>query len=224
MKLPDPTAIYPNDYGTSCYIKNVVHAPNIFIGDYTYYDDPIDPAGFEKNNILFNYPEFGDRLIIGKFCSIACGTQFVMGPANHRICSASTYPFAVFCEEWAEVVPPHMEQLPRKGDIVIGNDVWLGYKCTILPGVTIGDGAIIAAHSVVSRDVSPYCIAAGNPARCVKKRFDDELIALLQQYKWWDLSRTKLLDILPLLCDPDIEKLRKKIRCELYKTDESNLV
>ena len=132
MKLPDPTAIYPNDYGTSCYIKNVVHAPNIFIGDYTYYDDPIDPAGFEKNNILFNYPEFGDRLII--------------------------------------------------------------------------------------------CIAAGNPARCVKKRFDDELIALLQQYKWWDLSRTKLLDILPLLCDPDIEKLRKKIHCELYKTDESNLV
>ena len=117
-----------------------------------------------------------------------------------------------------------MEQLPRKGDIVIGNDVWLGYKCTILPGVTIGDGAIIAAHSVVSRDVSPYCIAAGNPARCVKKRFDDELIALLQQYKWWDLSSTKLLDILPLLCDPDIEKLRKKIRCELHKTDESNLV
>ena len=115
MGLPDPDAVFPNEYGTSCYIKNVVTAPNIQIGDYTYYDDPVDPAGFEQNNVLFNYPEFGDRLIIGKFCSIAAGTQFIMGPANHRTSSVSTYPFQVFGGAWADQAPPHLGQLPRKG-------------------------------------------------------------------------------------------------------------
>lgn len=123
MGLPDPDAVFPNEYGTSCYIKNVVTAPNIQIGDYTYYDDPVDPAGFEQNNVLFNYPEFGDRLIIGKFCSIAAGTQFIMGPANHRTSSVSTYPFQVFGGAWADQAPPHLGQLPRKGDIMVGNDV-----------------------------------------------------------------------------------------------------
>ena len=135
MGLPDPDAVFPNEYGTSCYIKNVVTAPNIQIGDYTYYDDPVDPAGFERNNVLFNYPEFGDRLIIGKFCSIAAGTQFIMGPANHRTSSVSTYPFQVFGGAWAAQAPPHLDQLPRKGDTVVGNDVWIGRESVILPGV-----------------------------------------------------------------------------------------
>ena len=143
MGLPDPDAVFPNEYGTSCYIKNVVTAPNIQIGDYTYYDDPVDPAGFEQNNVLFNYPEFGDRLIIGKFCSIAAGTQFIMGPANHRTSSVSTYPFQVFGGAWADQAPPHLGQLPRKGDIMVGNDVWIGRESVILPGVHIGDGAIM---------------------------------------------------------------------------------
>ena len=121
---------------------------------------------------MFNWPEFGDQLIIGKFCAIASGTQFIMGSANHRISSASTYPFAVFGGAWAEAVPPHLEQLPRKGDIVVGNDMWIGRQCTILPGVHIGDGAIVAACSVVSRDVEPYTIVGGNPAQLRKRRFE----------------------------------------------------
>ena len=162
--IPTPNQIFPNEYKTSCFIKNVVTAPNIFIGDYTYYDDPVNPAEFEKNNVLFNYPEFDDKLIIGNFCSIACGTQFIMGSANHRMSSVTTYPFNVFGGEWAEKTPPHLLQLPFKGGTIIGNDVWLGRNSVIMPGVKIGDGAIIGTHSVVTKDVEPYCIVGGNPA------------------------------------------------------------
>lgn len=141
LNTPDPNVIFPNEYGTSCFVKNVVHAPNIEIGDYTYYDDDTDPTGFERNNVLFNYPEFGDRLIIGKFCALAQGTTFIMGSANHRTGSASTYPFNVFGGAWTEATPDHMSQLPRKGDTVVGNDVWLGRECVVMPGVKIGDGS-----------------------------------------------------------------------------------
>ena len=211
MKIPNPNEIFPNEYHTSCFIKNVITAPNISVGDYTYYDDPADPAGFEKNNVLFNWPEFGDRLIIGKFCSIACGTQFIMGPANHRISSVTTYPCAVFGGEWAERVPSHLSQLPFKGDIVVGNDVWIGRNSVILPGVTIGDGAIVAAHSVVARDVEPYTVVGGNPARFLKKRFREELIQLLLRLRWWDFPPEKLVEVLPLLCDTDLERAEKKL-------------
>ena len=204
-RLPDPNAVFPNEFGTTCFIKNVVTAPNIFIGDYTYYDDPVDPTGFEANNVLFNWPEFGDKLIIGKFCALASGTQFIMGPANHRTCSISTYPFAVFGGAWAERVPPHLDQLPRKGDIVVGNDVWIGRNSVILPGVHIGDGAIIAAQSVVTRDVPPYTVWGGNPARFLKERFSPELKELLLRLKWWDLPSDTLAEILPLLCSQDLE-------------------
>lgn len=146
MNIPDPNAVFPNEYKTSCFIKNVVTAPNISVGDYTYYDDAVDPTGFERNNVLFNYPEFGDHLVIGKFCQIASGTKFIMGPANHRISSATTYPFDVFGGAWTENTPPHMAQLPRKGDTIIGSDVWIGRESIIMPGVKIGDGAIIAAY------------------------------------------------------------------------------
>ena len=211
-RLPDPNTVFPNEYHTSCFIKNVVKAPNISIGDYTYYDDAEDPAGFEKNNVLFNYPEFGDRLIIGKFCAIASGVRFIMGPANHRISSVTTYPFHVFGGAWAERTPPHMDQLPRKGDTVIGNDVWIGRESVILPGVKIGDGAIVAACSVVSRDIPPYAVFGGNPARLVKMRFDQELIGLLLRFRWWDLDGEELAALLPLLCDPDLEKVSRALR------------
>ena len=212
LKIPDPNVIFPNEYGTSCFIKNVVPAPNTEIGDYTYYDDDTDPTGFERNNVLFNYPEFGDRLIIGKFCALAQGTTFIMGPANHRIGSATTYPFNVFGGAWTEATPDHMSQLPRKGDTVLGNDVWLGRECVVMPGVKIGDGAVVAAYSVVTRDVAPYTVAGGNPARFIKNRFDDELTGLLMRLKWWDLPPEELVAWLPVLCDENLEHLRSALK------------
>lgn len=214
--IPNPNIVFPNEYKTSCYIKNVITAPNIFIGDYTYYDDPVDPTGFEKNNILFNCPDFGDKLIIGKFCSIACGTQFVMGTANHRINSITTYPFNVFGGAWEENTPPHLSQLPYKGDTIIGNDVWIGRECVIMPGVKVGDGSIIATRSVVTKDIEPYSIVGGNPAHFIKKRFDDEFIELLLKIKWWDFEPQKLLDFLPLLCDPNLDNVRIKLKSIIY--------
>ncbi len=215
--IPNPDEIFPNEYKTSCFIKNVIKAPNIIVGDYTYYDDNNAPTDFEKNNILFNYPEFGDRLIIGKFCAIASGTTFIMGPANHRISSVTTYPFNVFGGAWEENTPDHLSQLPFKGDIVIGNDVWIGRESVIMPGVKIGDGAIIGAYSVVAKDIPPYTVAGGNPAKVIKKRFDDELTDVLLKLKWWDFEAEKLVDFLPLLCDPDLEKVKEILKEELSK-------
>ena len=215
LNIPDPNVIFPNEYGTSCFVKNVVRAPNIEIGDYTYYDDDTDPTGFERNNVLFNYPEFGDRLIIGKFCALAQGTTFIMGPANHRTGSASTYPFNVFGGAWTEATPDHMSQLPRKGDTVVGNDVWLGRECVVMPGVKIGDGAIVAAYSVVTRDVAPYTVAGGNPARFIKNRFDEELTGLLLRLKWWDLPPEELVAWLPILCGENLENLRSALKSRL---------
>ena len=209
--IPDPNEVFPNAYGTSCFIKNVVTAPNIIIGDYTYYDDPVDPTGFEKNNVLFHCPEYGDKLIIGKFCSIACGTQFIMNTANHRISSVTAYPFSVFGGAWEKNTPPHLSQLPRKGDTVVGNDVWFGRECVVMPGVHIGDGAIVAARSVVTKDVEPYSVVGGNPARLIKKRFSQELIDLMLQWKWWDLEPEQLVEALPLLCSPDLERVRERV-------------
>ncbi len=210
--LPDPNQIFPNEYKTSCFVKNVVKASNVQIGDYTYYDDSVAPTDFEKNNILFNYPEFGEKLIIGKFCQIASGTKFIMGPANHRLCSVTTYPFNVFGGAFTENTPDHVSQLPHKGDTVVGNDVWFGRESVIMPGVKIGDGAIIAAYSVVAKDVEPYTLVGGNPARCIKKRFNDELTELLLKLKWWDFQGEKLANILPLLCDPDLQKVTDEIK------------
>lgn len=215
--IPNPDEIFPNEFKTSCFIKNVVKAPNILIGDYTYYDDDTAPTDFEQNNILFNYPEFGDRLIIGKFCQIASGAKFIMGPANHRISSVTTYPFNVFGGAWRENTPPHMSQLPFKGDIVIGNDVWIGRESIIMPGVKIGDGSIIGAYSVVTKDVPPYSVAGGNPAQLIKKRFNDELIEILLELKWWDFDAAKLVKFLPLLCEPDLTTVQQRLKQELHK-------
>ena len=211
-RVPNPAAIFPNEYKTSCFLKNVITASNIFVGDYTYYDDPVDPTGFERNNVLFNWPEFGDKLYIGKFCAIASGVQFIMGSANHRISSISTYPFNVFGGVWEENTPPHLSQLPFKGDTVIGNDVWLGRESVVMPGVTVGDGAMIAAYSVVAKDVEPYTVAGGNPARFIKKRFDEELTDLLLRLRWWDFEPERLAAFLPVLCDSNLERVRQELK------------
>ena len=211
-RIPDPNVIFPNEYKTSCYIKNVVTAPNIFIGNYTYYDDTHAPEDFETNNVLFNYPEFGDKLVIGKFCAIASGTKFIMGLANHRISSFTTYPFHVFGGLWQENTPPHLSQLPHKGDIRIGNDVWLGRECTVMPGAEIGDGSIAAACSVITGKFPPYSLIGGNPARLIRRRFNEERIHFLLRLKWWDLPPEELSEILPLLCDPDLEKAEEELR------------
>lgn len=211
-KLPDPNAVFPCEYKTTCFLKNILTAPNIWVGDYSYYDDPEDPTAFERNNVLFNWPEFGDKLVIGKFCAIASGTKFIMGPANHRNSSISTYPFAIFGGAWAEKIPPHLSQLPRKGDIVIGNDVWIGRESIIMPGVNVGDGAIVAAYSVVAKDVAPYTVVGGNPAGYIKNRFDKELTQLLLQLKWWDFEAERLADFLPVLCESDLSSVKKIIQ------------
>ena len=138
-----------------------------------------------------------------------------MGAANHRLNSATTYPFNVFGGDWTKNTPPHMSQLPRKGDTIIGNDVWIGRESVIMPGVKIGDGAIIAAYSVVAKDVPAYTVYGGNPAKFIKNRFDEELKDLLLRFRWWDLSPENLVDILPLLCDPDLEKLRNFLKTKL---------
>ncbi len=213
--IPNANNIYASEYKTSCFIKNVVTAPNVIIGAYTYYDDGSAPLEFEKNNILFNYPELGDRLMIGKFCAIASGTKFIMNAANHRLHSVTTYPFHVLGGLWREKTPNHLSELPFKGDIVVGNDVWIGRESIIMPGVKIGDGAIIAAYSVVTRGVSPYSVVGGNPARFIKKRFDDELTALLMQFKWWDLPVEELTDLLPLLCSPALSAVKETLKKRL---------
>lgn len=212
-KIPDANVVFPNEYGTTCFLKNIIKSPNIIVGDYTYYDNyNSSPLDFEKENVLFNYLEFGDRLIIGKFCAIASGVKFIMGSANHRINSVTTYPFNVFGGAWQEVTKPHLSELPHKGDTVIGNDVWIGRESIIMPGVKIGDGAIIAAYSVVTKDVEPYSLVGGNPAKFIKYRFDRELIDLLLKFKWWDLESNKLVEVIPLLCNSDLESVKKKIR------------
>lgn len=170
--------------------------------------------------MLFNWPEFGDRLIIGKFCAIASGVRFIMGSANHRMGSVSTYPFHVFGGAWADNTPPHLSELPFKGDTVEGNDVWIRRESVITPGVRIGDGAIAAACSVVTKDVEPYTLAGGNPARFIRKRFDQELTGLLLELRWWDFPPEKLAEVLPVLCDEDLSRVRDRLRRML--ADKSN--
>lgn len=205
---PDPNSVYPNEKIKSvCYIKNVITRPNIIVGDYTYYDD-VDGAEKFEEHVTHHYEFLGDKLIIGKFCAIAKGIEFVMNGANHRMCSVTTYPFNSMGNGW-EKVTPRLEELPLKGDTVVGNDVWIGQNVTVIPGVHIGDGAIIAANSVVTKDVPPYHIAGGNPIRIIRKRFDDDLIRYLLEIKWWNWPAPKIFDHLETLCSGDPTKIRE---------------
>lgn len=193
MSRPE-NKIYPrsNDRET-VYLKNVVSNPNIIVGDYTIYNDfANDPTLFEKNNVLYHYPVNHDRLIIGKFCSIACGAKFLLTSANHTRRSFSTYPFPIFYEEWNLDLKNVTSAWDNKGDIVVGNDVWIGYEAVVLSGVTIGDGAIIGSRALVTKDVPPYTIVGGVPARPIKTRFSDDTISALLELKWWDWPRDRI--------------------------------
>lgn len=190
-----------------CFIKNVVSNPNIIIGDYTYYDDPQDPENFERN-VLYHYPFIGDKLIIGKFCALATGIKFIMNGAFHKMSGFSTYPFQIFGSGW-ERVTPNKDELPFKGDTVIGNDVWIGYEALIMPGIKIGDGAIIAAKSMVVKDVPPYTVFGGHPAHLLRQRFPDHTIAVLLEIAWWNWDIEKITRNLEKIVGADIEALKK---------------
>ena len=204
---PDPNAVHPNPAIPSvCYIKNVVTRPAREIGSYTYYDDPNGGEDFEAH-VTHHYDFIGDRLIIGKFCAIGRGVEFIMNGANHRMNSVTTYPFNIFGNGW-EKSAPDLTDLPLKGDTVVGNDVWFGQNVTVLPGVHVGDGAIIGANSVVGKSIPPYTIASGNPCRVVRQRFDPELTAYLLELKWWDWEPERIFRNLEALCSGDLSRIK----------------
>lgn len=206
MTGPDPNSFYPiKDYNKMVFLKNFIKAPNIFIGDYTYFDDRRNgPENFEENNVLYNYDHSKVKLVIGKFCAIAAETRFIM-TGDHKLDAISTYPFPIFGNGWETAF--NVYDLPVKGDIIVGNDVWFGYDSLIKNGVTIGNGAIIAARAVVVKDVPPYSIVAGNPAKVVKMRFDQDTINRLQKIAWWDWNIEKITHHLKLICYQDVDRL-----------------
>lgn len=208
-KTPNPNTIYPiAGYDKEIYVKPTIKNPNIIVGDFTYI------AGSEfESHVTHLYDWNGDKLVIGKFCQIASGVEFVMNGANHQMNAVSTYPFYTL-EGW-DMEPPESSDLPLKGDTVIGNDVWIGQNAVILPGVHIGDGAIIGANSVVGSDVEPYTIVIGNPARVLRKRFDDELIDIMFKFKWWDKSIEEINELIPILTCSDLDKVRKELKKRL---------
>lgn len=187
------------------FLRNFISSPNILVGDYTYYDDPDGPEKFESN-VLYHFPFIGDKLIIGKFCAIAKGTRFIMNGANHKMSGFSTYPFYIFGNGWEKSLPGEGE-LPYKGDTLIGSDVWLGYDSTIMPGVTIGHGAIVASKSVVTSDVPAYSIVGGNPAKVLRYRFDEATIETLLSIAWWDWDADKITRHLEAIASNDLEAL-----------------
>ncbi|WP_262711109.1 CatB-related O-acetyltransferase [Flavicella sediminum] len=195
-------------YDRLCFLKNIVKNPNIIVGDYTYYDDFENVENFEKN-VKYHFDFIGDKLIIGKFCMIASDVKFIMDGANHLTNALSTYPFAIFGNGWEKAMEG--KSYPKKGNIEIGNDVWIGYNATIMAGVTIGDGAIIAANAIVVKDVAPYTVVGGNPAKEIKKRFSEETIAKLLQLKWWNWDVEKITEHVQHLTDDKIEQVLKEM-------------
>lgn len=207
MKIrPDPNTVHPiSGYENEIYVKPTLKNPNICVGEFTYIAD----SDFESH-VTHLYDWNGDRLIIGKFCQIAAGVEFVMNGANHQMNAVTTFPFYTL-EGW-DMSSPEKHDLPLKGDTVIGSDVWVGQNAVILPGVHIGDGAIIGADSVVGSDIAPYTVVVGNPARPLRKRFDDELIALLLDFKWWDRPIDEINSLIPLLTCSDLEKVKAELK------------
>lgn len=216
MAIPDPNKLYPRTGDTQIiYLKNAVEGPNIQVGDFTIYNDFVhDPRDFQKNNVLYHYPINGDKLVIGRFCSIACGAKFLFNSANHTLQSLSSYTFPLFYEQWEQAVDP-TRAWDNKGDIVIGNDVWIGYETVILAGVTIGDGAVIGTRAVVTKDVPPYSIVGGVPARPIRKRFSQETIEGLLALNWWDWPVEQIHRAMPLIQSGDfkgLEELSRKLK------------
>lgn len=205
-KRPNPGVVHPiAGWEKLAYIKPIVRNPNIIVGEFTYIAD----SEFESH-VSHLYEWIGDKLVIGKFCQIAAGVEFVMNGANHQMNAATTFPFYTL-EGW-DMAPPDPANLPLKGDTVVGNDVWIGQNAVILPGVRIGDGAIVGANSVVGRDIEPYSIVAGNPARLIRKRFDDELTGLLLRFAWWDKTVEEINELIPLLTCGDLDKVRRELK------------
>ena len=204
--LPNPNTVHPiAGYDKEIYVKPTIKNPNIIVGDFTYIAD----SEFESH-VTHHYDFIGDKLIIGKFCQIAAGVEFIMNGANHQMNAVSTFPFYTL-EGW-KMNPPAKKDLPFKGDTVIGNDVWIGQNATILPGVHIGDGAIIGANSVVGSDVKPYTIVIGNPAEAIRYRFDEDLTELLLKFKWWDKPIEEINELIPILTNSDLDKVKAEIR------------
>lgn len=205
--------IYPrSDDRQTVYLQSVVTDPNIQVGDFTMYHDFVhDPRGFQENNVLYHYPINGDKLRIGRFCSIACGAKFLFTSANHSLSSLSTYPFPLFYEEWGQPWHQLTQAWENRGDISIGNDVWIGYEAVILSGVTIGDGAIIAARAVVTQDVPPYTIVGGVPARPIRKRYDQASIDQLLALRWWDWPEVELAPLLPAIQAGELSVLLSEV-------------
>ncbi|MBB2496367.1 Vat family streptogramin A O-acetyltransferase [Aquipseudomonas ullengensis] len=208
MQGPSPKKTHPMDgFPQVCFIKNTIKNPNILVGDYSYYDDPEDSENFERN-VLYHFPFIGDKLIIGKFCAIARDVKFIMNGANHKLSGISTYPFQIFGNGWEKVMPEPGD-LPYKGDTIVGNDVWIGYEALIMPGVKIGNGAIVSSRSVVISDVPAYTIVGGNPATPIKCRFDPDTVAILESLAWWDWPVEKITRNLGLIVAGDIDALRR---------------
>lgn len=202
---PDPSVRHPITGVTRlAFLKNIITRPNIEVGDYTYYDDPAGAQRFEEHNVLYHFEFEGDRLIIGKFCSIAAETRFIMNGGNHPTDWLTTYPFPIFGHGWEAAMP---DAWPTKGNTVVGNDVWFGYGCVIMPGVTIGDGAIVATMSVVTKDVPAYAIVGGNPASIIRHRFDEETIRRLLAVRWWDWDPAKITRNVSAICAGNVAAL-----------------
>jgi virginiamycin A acetyltransferase len=207
MTGPDPRTRHPMEgFPQVGFLRNVITRPNIIVGDYTYYDDPGGVERFEQN-VLYHFPFIGDKLIIGKFCALAADVKFVMNGANHLMSGISTYPFYIFGNGWERTMPS-LDALPKKGDTVVGNDVWIGYDSLIMPGVRIGDGAIVASRSVVVSDLPAYAIAGGNPARVIRRRFPDDVVTALLEIAWWDWEADKITRNLEHIMAADPNALR----------------
>jgi virginiamycin A acetyltransferase len=208
MHGPDPTNKHPMaGFPQVCFIRNTVKNPNIVLGEYTYYDDPEDSEGFERN-VLYHFPFIGDKLVIGKFCAIARDVRFIMNGANHKLSGISTYPFQIFGNGWEKVMPKPGD-LPYKGDTLIGNDVWIGYDALIMPGVKIGNGAIVSSRSVVVSDVPAYTIVGGNPAKIIRQRFDPDTVARLEALAWWDWPIETVTRHLDVIVSGDVDALAR---------------
>jgi len=213
MHGPDPLDPHPmKGFPQVGYLKTLVKNPNIVVGDYSYYDDPDGPEQFEQRCVLYHYPFIGDRLVIGRFCAIARGAKFIMNGANHSLRGFSTYPFQIFGRGWERVMPT-ADDLETRGDTVVGHDVWIGYDALIMPGVKIGDGAVVAARAVVTKDVAPYTIVGGNPARELKRRFDDATVARLLALAWWNWPPEKITRHLEKIVAADLDAL-ERAACE----------
>jgi virginiamycin A acetyltransferase len=210
---PDVAVVHPlASYTNLVFLKNIITRPNIIVGDYTYYDDHDDPYNFEKN-VLYHFDFLGDKLVIGRFCAIASGVKFIMNGANHEIKPVSTFPFAIFGNGWEKINEgvDHQSKYPFKGDTVIRNDVWLGYGVTVMPGVKIGNGAIVATNSTVTKDVPDYAVVGGNPTQIIRMRFDEATIARLLKIAWWDWSAEKISENIGLINSGDVDGLERAL-------------